>query len=746
MADCLSRDSLRAYLTDSLGVDEKTAVVAHLVSCEKCQDYLNLEADDSGFRRQYLDDFRAQQFEPGLSEGIDAGISTAQEDGLGGPALLSGRPDYFGRYRVEQLLGKGGIGEVWRAFDPKLQRWVAIKTRRRDRVGGGRFLEEAQALASLNYEGIVQVYDFGERGNQVFIVTELLPGGTLQERLQLSPLAIRDSVKLLVKVARAVQAAHEKGFIHRDIKPSNIILDDSGKPRLSDFGLAVPLSELAQFPAAREGTLPYMSPEQATGLQAVGFGSDIYSLGVVFYQLLTGTVPHHGATTEEFRELIQTCPPVPLRTLNSDVPERLEDICLKCLQKTPDDRYASAAAVADELEEWLTLSEPVHAETPDQFGGAAGQGNVFGRRLFLSALGIGGLSAALGIIFWPGGRRVRVVTKPAGARIVVYPIDPSSGLPDGKGRVEAWSRSPAEIRLQPGFYLVVAALDDQRFHEVFRTVPATLSELPSEKRHLTYTLRGNVIEWFEIEIPQHLSNDSLGYFTGSPSFSMGLKNSDEAPQHQRKLPPFYLEPREATLADCRALYQGQLLPGIAGRNDLPPDHFPMAHVWWDDAVGFAEKKGMRLPSEGEFEFAATDGGTRPFPWGQSPQSISEWQFGPAGQPDFDQVGAVNPVYGLYSNVPEWTATPSCYYPREWNEQNRPAGASDEFIVRGAPPSVLQGQPVAAEFGIGPRVRISQHRKSPSPIGFRCARSARPRLNADDLEIVVGESPGPRRSL
>jgi serine/threonine protein kinase len=722
MSDCLTRELLIAYLKETLDGLQRTAVESHLASCDKCLEVLNEEADDSGFRREYL-----------VGEASRPAVPVVEGSGVTNP---ENEPATFGRYEVELLLGKGGIGEVWRAYDPILRRHVAIKTRRRDRIAGGRFLEEAQALASLSHEGIVVIYDSGATGDRVFMVTELLLGGTLQERLRASPMEMKEAVSLMARMARAVHAAHRSNFVHRDIKPSNIIFDASGIPKLTDFGLAVPILELRQNPAALEGTIPYMSPEQASGDQAIGYASDIYSLGVVLFELATGKLPHCGENAEETRRLIQFTPAEKLRMIDAEIPEWLEDVCARCLEKLPDQRYSSAGALAEELESWLRVLDP----GPEKSTVQARRGKTLvTRRRALTTMGALSASGMLGGMLWPRGTRVRVVTNPPGARVVVYPINRDSGLPEGRRRIEAWNTSPAMLSLNPGFYLVVAALDDRRFHEVFRTVPESLALLPSEKRHLTYENKGSYIEWHEIEISDVDSDTaSMGYFPGSTRFTVGAKGDAEAPEHSRRIPPFYLDPFEVTLADCRRMYRGQLLPSIAGRKSIRPENFPIAHVWWDDAVGYAEKRGMRLPSEAEYEFAATNMGASRFPWGDTAECITSWPLGPVGQPLFDCVVATNPVYGLYSNVPEWTSTPSTHYPRNLNA-GRPSGAPDEFIVRGAPPSVIQGDATDTDLRRGPRARVSLARKSSAPIGFRCARSARPRLTADDLECILVDS-------
>lgn len=253
-----------------------------------------------------------------------------------------GLPETLGRYFLESLLGTGGFGQVWKAFDPQLKRPVALKIPRRDKLTApDHFLAEAQKVARLRHPGIVPVHDVGSQDGLFFIVSEFIEGGSLADQLAKGTPWRTETLTLIADVADALHHAHERGFVHRDIKPSNILLDEHGKPFLADFGIAVTSQETQ---ASSLGTLPYMAPEQLAEGKADVL-SDIYSLGVVLYQLLTGRLPFDAADPGELRQKILTDPVVN----GGRAPGELLAICKKCLAKNPADRFASAGELSTTL-------------------------------------------------------------------------------------------------------------------------------------------------------------------------------------------------------------------------------------------------------------------------------------------------------------------------------------------------------------------------------------------------------------
>jgi serine/threonine-protein kinase len=252
-----------------------------------------------------------------------------------------------GRYRLERLIAEGGFGQVWRATDTALQRPVAVK------VTTVECVSEARRVARLRHHGIISVHDVGHEGRLCYIVFDLVEGTDLARRLRERPFDSPEAARVVAEVAGHLHYAHEKGFVHRDIKPANILLDEGGRPVLADFGIAVTECELRHEALTSTGTLAYMAPEQLTAGGLVDPRTDVYGLGVVLYELLTGAVPFTDPTLAGLRQRILTEPPQPVRSLKGDVPPELDRICLKCLAKGAGDRYGSARELAETLTAFL---------------------------------------------------------------------------------------------------------------------------------------------------------------------------------------------------------------------------------------------------------------------------------------------------------------------------------------------------------------------------------------------------------
>jgi serine/threonine protein kinase len=266
-----------------------------------------------------------------------------------GPAVPNEQvvpPTIAGRYRLEGLIAEGGFGRVYRATDLMLQRPVAVKVTTLECVG------EARRVASLRHHGIISVHDVGHEAGLCFIVFDLVEGTDLARRISEERPAWQEAVRIVAEVAGHLHHAHGKGFIHRDIKPANILLDEQGQPILADFGIAVTECELRHEVLTSTGTLAYMSPEQLTPGSQVDARTDVYSLGVVLYELLTGTIPFSDQTLTGLRRRILAEPPQPIRLRNPVVPTGVERVCMKALSKAANDRYASAREFAEALQEW----------------------------------------------------------------------------------------------------------------------------------------------------------------------------------------------------------------------------------------------------------------------------------------------------------------------------------------------------------------------------------------------------------
>ncbi|QDV45146.1 Serine/threonine-protein kinase PknB [Stieleria neptunia] len=271
-------------------------------------------------------------------------------------------PAAIGRYRIESMLGKGGFGSVYLAFDDELQRNVTIKVPHTHRIKSSKdvnaFLTEARTLAKLEHPNVVPVHDVGTTPEgQCFIVSRYIDGSDLVGRMRTSPLSIGESVELVATIAEALHYVHHQGVIHRDIKPSNILLDKRGTAYLADFGLAL-LEDDGIGSKAVAGTPAYMSPEQARGENhLVKATSDIFSLGVVLYQLLAGRRPFVAEPGQSVTQLIQEQEASPLRDLNRDVPAEIERICMKALSKRATARHQTALDFSEDLRHFLAHGE-----------------------------------------------------------------------------------------------------------------------------------------------------------------------------------------------------------------------------------------------------------------------------------------------------------------------------------------------------------------------------------------------------
>jgi len=300
--------------------------------------------------------------------------STASQQPTLGPALTEVRASDArapAGYLIDKELGRGGMGVVYKARSVSLQRPCALKMILAGAHSGAdeieRFKTEAQAIARLQHAGIVQVFEIGEHDGLPFMALEFCGGGSLDAILAKNPLQPRASALLVQKLAEAMYAAHEAKVIHRDLKPANVLLSDKNEPKITDFGLAKKLDEAgATRTGSVMGTPSYMPPEQANGAKDIGPAADIYALGAILYECLTGRPPFRAATPLDTIMQVVTEEPVPLRQLNAQAPVDLETIAHKCLQKEPHKRYLNGQELADDLGRFLN-GEPILARPVGAF-------------------------------------------------------------------------------------------------------------------------------------------------------------------------------------------------------------------------------------------------------------------------------------------------------------------------------------------------------------------------------------------
>jgi eukaryotic-like serine/threonine-protein kinase len=359
--ECLSEEELRAYHLGDLGDAELDAATAHLEGCPECEAGI---ARLDGTTDSLLGNLRAHR--PAVDgRGTVPLPSTAAEAVTSNPRPRARTHSPPG-YEILDVLGRGGMGVVYRARQVRLNRVVALKM-----VLAGphatpeertRFQFEAELIGQLTHPNIVQIHEAGQHDGQPFFALELVAGGTLGERLARGgPLPPREAAALAERLARAMHHAHLQGVVHRDLKPANVLLERDGSPKISDFGLGRRHADVGGLTAdgAVMGTPAYMAPEQAVGGR-VGPAADVYALGSILYECLTGRPPFTGDTALEIMAKVHDAKVPPLSSPSRPVPRDLTTVCLRCLEKSPAARYSSAQALAEDLSRYLT-GEPVRA-------------------------------------------------------------------------------------------------------------------------------------------------------------------------------------------------------------------------------------------------------------------------------------------------------------------------------------------------------------------------------------------------
>ena len=582
------------------------------------QDYYARFPDQAGTLSQLLAEVEKSSLHS--AETVPA-ADAANTDTLTFTPVTSSPTEHFD---LQTIAGEGGFGTVWRAFDTKLQREVAVKIPRQDRLAKAdiaALLLEAQAAAKLRHPNIVSVHQVSEGDDKrpPCIVTDFIDGPNLRIWLQTNQMNPRQVAELIGDIAQAVAHAHGRGITHCDIKPANVLLDSTGKPHLADFGLAKrPTTNNSLAGRRRAGGTPlYMSPEQASGNPDLDYRTDIYSLGVMLYELLSGQKPFEGEDDALYDQIINATPQ-PLRKIKPTIPEDLEKICLKCLAKSPADRYQTAEALADDLRRWLNGESPrgISISLPKR----AIKSIKRHRRLVISATAsaMGALGVAFAI-WWSTlppspGRLIGISTEPPGCEITAVKIDPVTGDPDPTKIQHARGRTPLKMKLVPGDYLIVAVLDENRFEEVLRHVPSENESTAFIYRNLSWRQDKQGLRWDPIEIHEPVSKSKMLYIEGSENWSL---ESTLAHVNNEKwiIPPFYVDLEEQRAAPRQTR---------AGKT-LPPD------TSFFISYSLMERQGKRLPSITELLYLQ--------------QQVRSKQQ--------DVEGAIN---GLFAEPWEWTTT------------------------------------------------------------------------------------------
>jgi serine/threonine-protein kinase len=703
-----------------------------------------------------------------FDQATKAAPGTSNEQGYSFPAVddatLPAALAELEGFQIVQELGRGGMGIVYRAWQERLQRWVALKCLpaafSEDPERLRRFREEARLTAQLTEHGIIQVHDIVEAGNTPILVLPFIDGCDLAQIIKQrqalqegksvdiphpwATLKEADYLRAILpffdKVLDSLVRLHGAGVLHRDLKPSNILLDKNANSWLTDFGLA----RMGHLDTTTQsghgmGTPGFMSPEQWDGDENIDARTDVFGIGVTIYQALTLKLPY-GKT-----KIKETNPPVQLpKTVTRRWPAHLDLVLQKAIQPDRAKRYQS---VADFRDDWVRVrNELLPKGTPISPGKrivrSVRRKMVYGLAS-VALLSVVGLMAA---VFWQPTKKdpdaksvvrtVHLKTDPPDARVVLIPLRYDDGSPQFDKAIEPEEHTPLTIAdVPPGDYLVIVEVKDYGFHEVYRRVPepGAVSPIVPEKMFLHTTFEeqaDNSVDLPLIRVPKSEITSEMASLPGG-KFIMGSAEfgPDLVPPHLQNLDPFFLDKTEVTVEAYRVARQQ--LPAKLTRNP-PANNEAVRLVTFDDALECAEKMGKRLPEEAEYEYVATNAGENRFPWGDDFSMIQNWTIGPVGKPDYDR-SKLNPsVFGLYSNVAEWTNTWAKPYPgANWPEEAK-ISFRDMRIVRGGPTCVLLGDPDPqgkdktdpwhSSFRQG-----IPHDQTYEGLGFRCARSVAPRF-------------------
>jgi serine/threonine protein kinase len=593
------------------------------------------------------------EFSAAIEEAVLAGTLISPSSNGSTHSDLTGAGKRIAHFELIEKIGDGAAGEVWKAKDLKLQRFVVVKfphAHCQTDQDIHRFLREARATAQLRHPNIVPIYEVGRHGDRAYLVAEYIDGPNLRQWLLERRLPPKATAKFCATVLEALQQAHEHGIVHRDLKPANIIVDRDKRPHVTDFGLAKWSEDAIEktWNGQILGTPAYMSPEQARGESGrVDRRADVFAMGVILYELLTGIRPFEGEPQAIIDAIIRRDPKSP-RTRARGVPRDLETICLKALAKDVESRYQSAGQMAVDLHRFLR-GEHILAR---RAGVLRKTWSFMKRRRALTStftLGLAALILLAGFLFVSkrnrellGTKTVTLATNPPGAEVVFVPVNDSTGEPDSSHAIRA-GRSPVRVDLPAGLYRVVAVLRDEalprrqwRFHEVWRTVPAKANAARASYNHAFWEdKQSGEISLPAVTIPYENITRNMVLIRPEKSAPNDLDAG------------FYMDPAEFTQEACRRVF------GRSGSSSaISHAEGSAQHANFDQAVMLMELVGERLPTLAEYkaasEFALRDDDD------QRPSQLIANPLHSSGNLSTPMGAAF--LSGLSDDPPEWTTT------------------------------------------------------------------------------------------
>ena len=605
---------------------------------------------------------------------------------------LSGQS--IGRYHILEQLGEGGMATVYKAYDTRLERDVAVKVLRTDQFIPAelhtvlqRFEREAKSLAKLSHPNIVNILDFGEHEEKPFLVMEYLPGGTLKQRLG-QAIPWQETFRTLLPVARGLAYAHQHNLIHRDVKPANILMDEFDAPILTDFGIAKLLADTGGHTLTGSGvgigTPEYMAPEQGMGASTIDARADIYSLGIVLYEMVVGRKPYI-ADTPMAVVLKQMINPLPRPAdFVPDLPEGVEHILFKALAKQPEDRYADMNALIAAMEGLLAGASKAEAQAVPVPSKRAKKKAAPRAR--------------------PSNMVIRAILGTLGMIVILV----------------------LGIMIAPkiGGYFNLASTN-------------TLQPTKTETSTPSHTARPTTTPTLVIKTQMSPKDSMIMVYVPAGEFAMGSDsgNNDERPVHTVRLDSFWIDQTEITnkmyslcvsAGACEApkQFNSYYQSSYYGNNEF--ENYPVIYVDWYMAQTYCTWAERRLPTEAEWEKAARGPANYTYPWGEGLDCDKVNAAGckrdttPVGEYEIGK--SPYGVYDMAGNVMEWVADwySNTYY--ESSPRENPSGplSGEYHVLRGGSWTSIENS-LRSSY----RLALTPNTTNFYLIGFRCAKSASP---------------------